>query len=162
MSYQIIINKAYIKTERISQQRLRMCSKSDCKCSADISELSGRSKRFMNLVYKTLAEEGCPDIYQQNFRSSCPFLESEPTTVSLNAQNGAYLHGAETNARCYNCYSVQNDQLVAKLYTGPGGPCGVLLVFGARDDFGAASVTFACERNLAAMVCQPIASDPKN
>lgn len=135
-----------------------MCSKLNCNCHANRSKVNERLIKFIKLVQKTAEEEQLPvSRNSTNNRTTIQVIHisnTGPTTISLTSIYGSYFHNAEADD---DCFTTQNSQIVCKPYFGP---CGGLLVFGARDDFKASAVNFASGSGPAELICQYNESNP--
>jgi len=116
---------------------MNSCNSPNCQeCEVHGKYCEETFKRMMTLVIRTLRENDLdvPSPRKQPYIMPCFKVKKNQTQeILLNPAMTSYLH--KSTSKLYQ--SIQNNQLVSKLYIGP---CGILSIFAARDDFDSSGV----------------------
>lgn len=140
------------------------CNRKGCKkCKANFKAVHPKMEKFMMLVNQSLIEDSCEQggaaLHKPSKGIEVSVIhinEAEETTcVPLDDAQRNYLHLARTG----NDFNLLNGGIVSKEYFGP---CGILQVFAARDDFDRSHVHFAYGCDPAIVMCDYNKRGPKN
>ena len=136
MSRKKITIAALHECGQIERNQMGSCCGPNCPACAVHGEYQKETfDRMLQLVGKTLCDDGLgvAPIKHKNVVPIFKVEKHQTQEVLLNPAMRCYLHKAVSG----RFQTKQNNQLVSKIYVGP---CGIVSVFAARDDFDASGV----------------------